>query len=53
MSVSEQTLLDLKAKLKAQQELGLRVPTDLYAHLTEVFNRISLHHASGAFEEFE
>jgi radial spoke head protein 4A len=29
------------------------VPQDLYTHLTEVFNRILLHHSKDAFEKFE
>jgi radial spoke head protein 4/6 len=29
------------------------VPQDLYSHLTEVFNRILLHHADDAYDKFE
>ena len=29
------------------------MPSDLYTHLTEVFNRIMLHHAGDAYDKFE
>ena len=29
------------------------MPQDLYSHLTEVFNRILLHHTDDAFDKFE
>ena len=29
------------------------MPQDLYSHLTEVFNRILLHHADDAYDKFE
>lgn len=29
------------------------MPQDLYTHLTEVFNRILMHHADDAFDKFE
>lgn len=29
------------------------MPQDLYTHLTEVFNRILLHHSEDAYDKFE
>lgn len=29
------------------------ISTDLYSHLTEVFNRIMLHHQDDGYEKFE
>lgn len=53
MSVSIDTLEQLKAKLLVLQDLGMPVKTDLYAHLTEVFNRLNLHNAHNGFDKFE
>jgi hypothetical protein len=44
MSVSIETLEKLKIQLKQVKDLGTPIKADLYAHLTEVFNRIMLHH---------
>jgi len=33
--------------------LGTPIKADLYTHLTEVFNRIMLHHPHDAFDKFE
>jgi hypothetical protein len=44
MSVSIETLEKLKIQLKQLKDLGTPIKADLYAHLTEVFNRIMLHH---------
>jgi len=35
------------------KDLGTPIKADLYTHLTEVFNRIMLHHPNDAFEKFE
>jgi hypothetical protein len=32
---------------------GRGIGPDLYAHLTEVFNRVMLHHPYDAFDKFE
>jgi hypothetical protein len=39
--------------LQAAQQISGAVPSDLYTHLTEVFNRIMNHHPADAFEKFE
>jgi len=53
MSVSFETLDKLKKELQMIKELGMPIKTDLYTHLTEVFNRIMLHHPEDGFEKFE
>ena len=53
MSVSEQTLDRIRAQLRDAKDIGGNVPQDLYTHLTEVFNRILLHHSGDAYEKFE
>lgn len=53
MSVSIETLEQLKTKLVTQTDLGMPVQTDLYAHLTEVFNRLNLHNGHKGFDNFE
>jgi hypothetical protein len=53
MSISEQTLERIKAQLRQGKEIGGNVPKDLYSHLTEVFNRILLHHPQDAYDKFE
>lgn len=53
MSVGIDTLEKIKAQLKEAKELGNNVNLDLYQHLTEVFNRIMLHHPHDAFAKFE
>ena len=44
MSVSLNTLEKLKSQLQQIKDLGTPIKSDLYTHLTEVFNRIMLHH---------
>ncbi len=53
MSVSLDTFERIKDQLKEIRDCGGVVPIDLYTHLTEVFNRIMLHHSNDAFEKFE
>ena len=53
MSVSLETLERIKAQLKQARDMGSTVKLDLYTHLTEVFNRIMLHHPYDAFDKFE
>lgn len=53
MSINEQTLERIKAQLRQGKEIGGNVPQDLYSHLTEVFNRILLHHPDDAYDKFE
>jgi hypothetical protein len=53
MSVSLDTLDKIKSHLKESRDCGNGISLDLYSHLTEVFNRIMLHHPTDAFEKFE
>jgi len=53
MSISVETLERIREQLRQAKEVGGSVPQDLYSHLTEVFNRIMLHHQSDAFDKFE
>ena len=53
MSINEQTLERIRAQLREAKDIGGNVPQDLYTHLTEVFNRILLHHADDAYDKFE
>lgn len=53
MSVSLETLEKLKSQLQKVKDLGTPIKADLYTHLTEVFNRIMLHHPADAYDKFE
>lgn len=53
MSLSVETLDKIREQLRLAKDVGGSVPQDLYSHLTEVFNRIMLHHRSDAFDKFE
>ena len=53
MSVSDQTLDRIRSQLREAKDIGGNVPQDLYTHLTEVFNRILLHHSGDAYDKFE
>jgi hypothetical protein len=53
MSINEQTLERIRAQLRQAKDIGGNVPQDLYSHLTEVFNRILLHHSDDAYDKFE
>ena len=53
MSVTLETLDKLRDQLKQIKDLGTPIKADLYTHLTEVFNRIMLHHPHDAFDKFE
>lgn len=53
MSVSLDTLDRIKQQLKTARDNGSTIKMDLYTHLTEVFNRIMLHHTYDAFDKFE
>jgi len=53
MSVNAETLERIKTQLRESRDIGQHVPQDLYSHLTEVFNRILLHHPYDAYDKFE
>lgn len=53
MSINPETLDKIRAQLHEAKNVGGAVPSDLYTHLTEVFNRIMLHHQTDAFDKFE
>ena len=53
MSVGLDTLERIKQQLKEARDCGSAVKLDLYTHLTEVFNRIMMHHPYDAFDKFE
>lgn len=53
MSVNAETLDKIKNQLKEGRDVGNNIPQDLYSHLTEVFNRILLHHPLDAYDKFE
>ena len=53
MSIKEDTLKRIQQQLREAKDIGGNVPQDLYTHLTEVFNRILLHHADDAYDKFE
>jgi hypothetical protein len=53
MSINEQTLERIRSHLREARDIGGNIPQDLYSHLTEVFNRILLHHADDAYDRFE
>jgi len=53
MSVSLDILERIKSQLKEARDCGSAIQTDLYTHLTEVFNRIMMHHPYDAFDKFE
>ena len=43
----------IRCQLREAQDIGGNVPQDLYTHLTEVFNRILLHHSEDAYDKLE
>lgn len=53
MSLSVETLDRIREQLREAKDVGGSAPQDLYNHLTEVFNRIMMHHQSDAFDKFE
>ena len=53
MSINEETLQRIQNQLRSASDIGGNVPQDLYTHLTEVFNRILLHHTDDAYDKFE
>ena len=54
MSLGINTLDKIKQQLKEAKSIGGSHKSDLYQHLTDVFNRIMLHHANGdAFSKVE
>ena len=53
MSVNLDTLERIKQQLKEARDCGSTVKLDLYTHLTEVFNRIMMHHPYDAYDKFE
>ena len=46
-------LTKIKDQLKQAKDLGMPIKQDLYTHLTEVFNRIMLHHPNDSYDRFE
>ena len=53
MSINEQTMERIRAHLREPRDIGGNIPQDLYTHLSEVFNRILLHHSDNAYDKFE
>ena len=53
MSVNEATLERIRQQLREAHDIGGNVPQDLYTHLTEVFNRILMHHTEDAYDKLE
>ena len=53
MSSIEEQITQIRNGLKEAKNLGMPIQADLYSHLTEVMNRIMLHHPRDAFERFE
>lgn len=43
----------IRSELSKVKDLGTPIHEDLYSHLTEVFNRIMLHHPHDGFDRFE
>jgi hypothetical protein len=50
---TQQTLEELKQRLRNQKDPNSPVSKDLYSHLNEVFNRIIKFHQYDAFDKFE
>ena len=53
MSINEETMERIRCQLREAQDIGGNIPQDLYTHLTEVFNRILLHHSEDAYDKLE
>jgi hypothetical protein len=53
MSVGLNTLERIKDQLKQAKNIGVPTQSDLYGHLTQVFNRIMLHHKEDGFDKLE
>ena len=53
MSINDETLERIHQQLREATDIGGNVPQDLFTHLTEVFNRIVLHHQDDAYDKFE
>ena len=53
MKADDTTLDRIKQQLREVHDCGGNVPQDLYSHLTEVFNRILVHHNEDAYDKFE
>lgn len=53
MSISSETLQQIKSQLHQASQHEGAVPADLYQHLTEVFSRIIQYHQKDAYEKFE
>lgn len=43
----------MKNQFQQAKDLGLPIKTNLYEHLTEVFNRLNLHYQVDGFDRFE
>ena len=53
MSSIEEQIQQIRNGLRQARDLGMPIQSNLYSHLTEVINRIMLHHPRDAFERFE
>jgi len=53
MSVGLNTLERIKEQLKTAKNIGAPAKNDLYTHLTQVFNKIMLHHKEDGFDRLE
>ena len=53
MSVTVESLQQLKEQLNSIQDLGLPIKQNMYTHLTELVSRIVLNNQSDGFENFE
>lgn len=53
MSSCDSTLEKIKEQLRLSKSIDSSVKSDLYSHMTEVFNRIMLHHQYDAFDKLE
>lgn len=52
MNINIETFEKVKNNLKDQKNVGA-TKTDLYTHMTEIFNRVMLHHPYDAYDKFE
>jgi hypothetical protein len=53
MSVGLNTLERINTQLKEAKNIGVSAQNDLYTHLTQVFNKIMLHHREDGFDRLE
>ena len=53
MSVSHETIDNIKNKLIQNSNIGMKTNNNMYSHLMETFSRINLHNQTDAWENFE